>query len=190
MKRIAFAITTAALLAAPLAAQAQTTQSSVVNLSGDVVKACVLGDPDVSEMNLGDLTGPDGKLTAALISAAISANTEIPIAWCNAPSVISINASPLALVNAPAYSTPPGFARLITYTAALTGWGPTDLTDRPIVGDSAKTAAASEARAADPLGLEVSSLATLDAAGTVENSVFLEAGAYSATIVIGLTVNP
>lgn len=189
MKRIAFALTTAALLAAPLAAHAQAVQSSTVNLSGDVAEACVLGDPDVAEMNLGDLTGSDGKLTSALISAAISASTEIPIAWCNAPSVISIDATPLTLVDTPAYATPAGFARLITYTAALTGWG-TTLTDRPVVGDSAKTAAAPEARAADPLGIEVSSLSTLDAAGTAENSVFLEAGAYSATIVIGLTVQP
>lgn len=188
MKRIAFALTTAALLAAPLAAHAQV-QSSTVNLSGDVAKACVLGDPDVTEMNLGDLTGPDGKLTSALISAAISASTEIPIAWCNAPSVISIDASPLALVDTPAYATPAGFARLITYTAALTGWG-TTLTDRPVVNDSAKTASAAEARAADPLGIEVSSLSTLNDAGTAENSVFLEAGDYSATIVIGLTVQP
>ena len=158
MKRIAFALTTAALLAAPLAAQAQTTQSSTVNLAGDVVEACVLGNPDVAEMNLGDLTGPDGKLTPALVSSAISASTFIPVAWCNAPSVISIDATPLALVNTPAYST--------------------------------QTAAALEAHAADPLGIEVSSLSTLDAAGTVENSVFLEAGAYSATIVIGLSVQP
>ena len=104
MKRIAFALTTAALLAAPLAAQAQTTQSSTVNLAGDVVEACVLGNPDVAEMNLGDLTGPDGRLTPALVSSAISASTFIPVAWCNAPSVISIDATPLALVNTPAYS--------------------------------------------------------------------------------------
>ena len=189
MKRIAFALTSAALLAAPLAAQAQTTQSSTVNLAGDVVEACVLGNPDVAEMNLGDLTGPDGKLTPALVSSAISASTFIPVAWCNAPSVISIDATPLALVNTPAYSTPVGFARLITYTAALTGWD-SALSDRPVVGDSAKTAAALAAHAADPLGIEVSSLSTLDAAGTVENSVFLEAGDYSATIVICLSVQP
>lgn len=188
MKRIAFAITTAALLAAPLAAHAQAVQSSTVNLSGDVVQACVLGDPDTVEMDLGDLTGDDGKLGAALRGANV-ASTVIPVAWCNTPSVISINGEPMSLVSPPAYSTPVGFARLITYTAALTGWS-SALSDRPVIGDAAKTASATEAYAADPLGIQISALSTLDAAGTVENDVFLEAGAYSGTIVIGLTIAP
>ena len=188
MKRIAFSLSAAALLAAPLAAQAQTTQSSTVNLAGDVVEACVLGNPDVAEMNLGDLTGDDGKLAADLRGANV-ASTIIPIAWCNTPSVISIDGSPMSLVTTPAYSTPVGFARLITYTAALTGWD-SALSDRPVSGDAAKTVASTEAYAADPLGIEISALSTLDAAGTVENDVFLEAGAYSGTIVIGLTIAP
>ena len=187
MKRIAFAITAAALLASPLAAQAQT-QTSTVNLTGDVAKACVLGDPDVAEMNLGDLTDDTGRLNAALVSAAISASTSIPVAWCNAPSVITLNAAPMSLVTPPGYATPTGFSRLITYTAALTGWS-SALSDRPVVGDAAKSVSAPAAHAADPLGIEVSLLSTLDAGGTVENTAFLEAGAYSATIVIGLSVN-
>jgi hypothetical protein len=89
MKRFAFAIATAALLATPLAAQ---TQTSTVNLAGEVMKACVLGDPDIAQMKLGDLTDATGKLDASLVSAAISASASIPVAWCNAPSVITINA--------------------------------------------------------------------------------------------------
>lgn len=188
MKRIAFAITTAVLLASPLAAQAQT-QTSNINLAGVVLKTCVLGDPDVTEMNLGDLTDATGRLNASLVSAAISASASIPVAWCNAPSVITIDATPLSLVTTPGYPTPANFSRLITYTAALTGWA-SALSDRPTVGDSAKSANALAAHAADPLGIEVSQLATLDAGGTVENSAFLEAGAYSATIVIGLSAQP
>ena len=188
MKRIAFAITTAALLAAPLAAHAQSTQTSTVNLEGDVAEACVLGQPETVDLALGDLTGDDGKLGANLRGANV-ASTVIPIAWCNTPSVISINGEPMSLVTPPAYSTPPGFARLITYTATVTGWE-SALFDRPVIGDAAKTDEALEAYAADPLGIVISALSTLDAGGTIENDVFLEAGAYSGTIVIGLTVNP
>ena len=102
---------------------------------------------------------------------------------------MTLDASPLSLVTPPAYSTPVGFSRLITYTADLGGWFDA-LSDRPIVGDSAKSAPATAAHAADPLEIEISELATLDAAGTTEADAFLEAGAYSATIVIGLSVQP
>ena len=188
MKRIAFAASAAVILAAPLAAHAQSA-TNTINLSGEVEKTCVLGNPDVSELNLGDLTGDDGRLDPALVGAALSAETVIPVAWCNAPSVMTLNAAPLSLVTPPGYATPPSFSRLVTYTATLSGWAGA-LSDRPVVSDSAKSVSASAAHAADPLHIGISNLATLDAAGTGEVSAFLEAGAYSATIVIGLSVQP
>lgn len=188
MKRIAFAASITVLLAAPLAAQAQVASSSII-LSGEVEKACVLGDPDVAELSLGDLTGDDGRLDPGLIGTAVIAQTNIPVAWCNAPSVMTLNAEPLSLVSPPAYATPANFARLITFTANLDGWA-SALSDRPIIGDSAKEGAALTPHAADPLVIEISDLATLNAGGTVEQDAFLEAGAYSATIVIGLSVAP
>lgn len=187
MKRIAFAASAAALLAAPFAAQAQVVTN--INLAGEVEEACVLGDPDTAELSLGDLTGDDGRLDPSLLGAAISASTNIPVAWCNAPSVMTLDASPLSLVILPGYDTPASFSRLITYTANLDGWAST-LFDRPIIGDSEKEGPATAAHAADPLVLEISDLATLDAGGTVEQDAFLEAGAYSGTIVIGLSVAP
>lgn len=187
MKRTTFAASIVVLLAAPLAAQAQVGTSFTV--TGQVEKACVLGDPDVAELSLGDLTGDDGRIDASLIGAAISAQTNIPVAWCNAPSVMTLDAAPLSLVSPPLYATPASFSRLITYTANLDGWA-SPLSDRPFVGDNAKAGAAAAAYAADPLVIEISDLATLDAGGTVEQDAFLEAGAYSATIVIGLSVAP
>ncbi len=188
MKPIALAASVAALLATPLAAHAQAANSTVT-LTGEVEKACVLGDPDTAELELGDLTGDDGRLDPGLVGAGVAAFTAIPVAWCNAPSVISLDAAPLSLVTPPAYSSPAGFSRLITYTADLGGWFDA-LSDRPIIGDSAKTSPASSAHAANPLEIEISDLATLDAAGTTEADAFLEAGAYSATIIIGLSVQP
>lgn len=188
MKRIAFAASAAALAMVPFAAHAQSA-SNTINLSGEVEKTCVLGNPDVSELNLGDLTGDDGKLDPALIGAALSAETVIPVAWCNAPSVMTLDAAPLSLVTPPAYATPASFSRLITYTATLGGWA-APLSDRPVLSDSAKAVSAPAAHAADPLHIGISNLATLDAAGAGEVSAFLEAGAYSATIVIGLSVQP
>lgn len=186
------ALVGAGVFAVPMTAQAQTA-GSTVTLTANVDQACVLGQPSATELQLGDLTGPDGRLASTLTSAAVSVSTEIPVAWCNGPSKLTVNAEPLGLVPAdtPAYNTPAGFSRLITYNATLIGW-PSNLTDRPYVGDSAKSLDASEARAAPNPGLivQVSSLQALNGAGTTEDAnLVIEAGRYTASIVISLAVN-
>ncbi|MBN8551630.1 MAG: hypothetical protein J0L52_01885 [Caulobacterales bacterium] len=175
----------ALLLAGSGAALAQTAD---IQIDAHVTQSCVLGSPSATELDLGDLTGPDGRLSAALASGAPSLTTTIDVAYCNTPSTLSLDASPLGLDVTPGYTTPAGFARLITYDATLTGW-PTVLVDRPVVGDSAKTALAPAAHAASTLHLSISRLETLNAAGTGANaSAVVEAGSYSGTIIIGITV--
>src|SRR5690606_27845810 len=101
-----------ALIAAPVAAQAQDTLSFTLN--GNVPQACALGAPADTVLDLDDLTGPDGRLTAALLSDAPAVQTQIPNAWCNTPSILTVDAGPLSLgTNAPAYPTPNGFSRLL-----------------------------------------------------------------------------
>ena len=179
-----------AAITAPAFAQAQDA-SSTVSLSGTVDEACFLGSPDVETLDLDDITGPDGRLDTSLTGAAVVATATIADAWCNSPSILSINGAPLTLQAAPAYATPAGFARQTTYNATLVGW-PSDLVDRPIEGDLAKTQAATEARAAPTPGLvlNISDLETLAPGGTVETpELVLEAGAYSAEIVISVSLN-
>src|SRR5690606_23865011 len=160
--------TASAALAVPLAAQAQS--SSTITINGDVEKACVIGQPTLTTLNIGDMTGADGRITPALAGASVAVSTTIDSAWCNAPSTLSLDGSPMALTPAPGYATPAGFARLVTYDATLTGW-PTALVDRPLNGDAAKTTDASSAHAATPsLTLEISALEALDAAGTAPNT--------------------
>lgn len=185
-RKLLTALIASAALAAALAAQAQDA-SSTVTINGEVEEACVVGQPTEVTLALGDLTGSDGRITPALAGATAAASTEIETAWCNAPSTLSLDGAPMALSPVPAYSTPSGFARLVTYDANLTGWSAA-LLDRPFIGDAAKTVDAANAHAA-PLELVISRLAALDAAGTAENALaVLEAGAYSGSVVVSVSV--
>lgn len=185
--KLIIALTATAALSAPFAAQAQDA-SSTITVNGNVEEACVVGQPSQVALTIGDLTGPDGRISASLASDAVAQSAEITNAWCNAPSILSLDGSPMALSPSPAYSTPSGFARLVTYDATLTGW-PTVLLDRPVVGDAAKTTAADGAHAATSLVLEISALEALDAAGTAANaSAVLEAGGYSGSVVVAVSV--
>lgn len=184
--KLIIALAASAALIAPLAAQAQDA-SSTVTINGTVEEACVVGQPSQVALTIGDMTGPDGRITAALASAAVAQSAEITNAWCNAPSILSLDGSPMALSPVPAYSTPVGFARLVTYDATLTGW-PDELADRPLVGDAAKTTAAASAHATTLL-LEISALEALDAAGAAANTTaVLEAGGYAGSVVIAVSV--
>ena len=185
-RKLLTALIASAALVAPLAAQAQDA-SSTVTINGEVEEACVVGQPTEVTLALGDLTGSDGRITPALAGATAAASTEIETAWCNAPSTLSLNGSPMALTPTPGYATPAGFARLVTYDATLTGW-PTLLVDRPINGDAAKTVDADGAHASALL-LEISALEALDAGGTAPNTTaVLEAGAYSGSVVVSVAV--
>jgi len=186
-RNLLIALTASAALAAPFAAQAQSSAGSTVVINGNVDKACVIGQPTTVTLAIGNMTGSDGKITPALASANEAVSTDIASAWCNAPSTLSLDGAPMALSPVPAYSTPSGFARLVTYDANLTGWSD-PLLDRPLIGDAAKTVAAANAHAS-PLELVISRLAALDAAGTTENAAaVLEAGAYSGSVVVSVSV--
>lgn len=162
--------------------------SSTIELSGAVPKACVIGQPAAVTLALGALAGPDGRVSSTLASSSVSATTTISDAWCNAPSILSLNGEPMALSSPPGYATPPGFARLVTYDANLSGW-PSNLHDRPRIGDAAKTTTADVAHGAANLTLKISSLAALNAAGTADDtSAVLEAGDYAGQVVIAVTV--
>ena len=182
MTRIIFAVSAIALMGLPMAAHAQSA-SSTVTISGEVEQACTLGAHSAAELNLGDITGADGRLAPGLAQS-----TTIAVAWCNTPSEMTLAAEPLSLVTPPGYTTPTGFSRLITYDATVGGWAEA-LAHRPLVGDLSNSVTASTPWAADPLEISISSLATLNADGSAEApTAFVEAGEYTATVTISLAI--
>jgi hypothetical protein len=143
-------------------------------------------------VNLGDMTGTDGKLKPALTnstSGSPSAQTQISEAWCNSPSKLTIQADAMSQgANAPAYSTPAGFSRLITYNAEASGW-PTNVIYRPAVTGAPVDSSAAGALLS-PIDIKVYDLETLNAAGSAESAgLVVEAGSYAGTIQLTLAVN-
>lgn len=187
-RKLLIAMTAAAALAAPMAAQAQSsTAASTANLGGTIEKACVIGSPTLATLPIGDLTGSDGRITPALSGGVPAATTDIQNAWCNTPSTMTLDGEPMALTATPGYATPNGFSRLVTYNATLSGW-PDPLVDRPLVGSDVVTTEADAAHTA-VLQLVISNLAALDAAGTAEAPTnVLEAGGYAGSVTVAVSV--
>lgn len=183
-RNLLIALTVSAALAAPLAAQAQSTVTA--NVGGEVEKLCDMGSPTTATLELGDLTGSDGRLLPALAGSQ-AMTTTIEGAWCNTPSTLKLDGVPMGLTVVPAYGAPAGFSRLVTYNATLTGW-PSPLVYRPMPGGTAPTTDADRAHA-DTLLLAISNLAPLDGAGAAEAPLnVLEAGDYKGSVTVSVSV--
>lgn len=185
-RNLLIALTASAALAAPVAAQAQSSGEVTANIGGEVVKACDMGSPTTATLEIGDLTGSDGRLLPALAGSQ-TFSTTIEGAWCNTPSTLKLDGVPMGLTVVPAYGAPAGFSRLLTYNATLTGW-PAPLVYRPMPGGTAPTTDADGARA-ETLLLAISNLAPLDGTGAAEAPTnVLEAGAYAGSVTVSVSV--
>ena len=185
-RKILIAAAAAAAFVAPAVASAQST--STINLNAQVDQQCMLGAPASTALDLGVLTGADGRLDASKTSAAVLVETEVDTAWCNTPSILKMEAQPLTTVIS-AYSAPNGFSRQLTYDAVLTGW-PTSATVRPL-GAGGEAEAPAGVPHAETLVLQISRLNTLNAGGVAETTgLYVEAGDYSGQVILTLTIAP
>ncbi len=172
-------------------AQTSADRSSSYSIAAGVERRCFLGEPSSAALNLGDLTGSDGRLEPALLGSAAIVSTSLANAWCNTPSNISVDVTPLTLQNAVQFpdGDSSGFTRYLTYDARVSGW-PTATVNRPLIGGSTTSTTAGEAHA-NPLSLEVSRLQTLDDEGQAETpNLFVEAGVYLSTVTISVATLP
>lgn len=185
--RFKLVIAGAAALAMPGIAQADTA-SSEIELSSTVLSACQLGTPDVTEINLLDLTGPDGKLSAAKTQDVTQGTAVIANAWCNGPHTLSMRTWPMALTRQISYGQPANMARKVTYTARLIGMSDAPLGGRPAFGGDLAFVDNPGARAAGSSGLRlnISKLQTLTAANQEQAGLMLEYGEYRGTVTITL----
>lgn len=180
---LTLALATVAIAALPLAAQAQTAGSSTISLTADVAKQCAMGVPSSALIALGDLTGPDGRLTPALFSGVAETSVTFTGAWCNAPNTLAVDAEPMMmpLASRPAYSSPVGFSRELTYTAAVEGLA-TPVSNQAAAGTNGTVGANASAYSAD-LVLRISNLRTLGAG----DNLIVEAGTYTGSVVVTVT---
>lgn len=178
----------AAALLVPGVAQADSV-STEVELKSTVNIACGMGSPDVTEIDLLDLTGPDGKLASSKTGTATLGTAKIADAWCNAPHRLSMRTWPMALERATPYAQSPNMARKVTFTALLVGMSANPLGGRPAFGGDLAFVNNSGPRAAGSSGLElnISELQTLSQ-GNTEQPLMLEAGSYRGRVTITLSV--
>jgi len=185
--RLKFVIAGIAALAVPALVHAAEQQ---VDITAEVAGSCGVGSPDVTEINLHDLTGPDGKLDPSKTGAAVLGQATIADAWCNTPHSLTMEATPMTLTRAVAYAQPAYMARKVTYSARLTGWAGFPISDRPHGGsDSVSVGPVPNPYAAPSPGLviQVSKLQTLTPAGAEQADLMLEYGLYRGTVTITLT---
>ena len=188
--RLKLTVAAGSVLLVPGIALAQAQAQSEINVSANVLKACGLGTPDQTFLDLGDLTGPDGKLASSKTGSAVLASTTIANAWCNAPHSVKMQAVPMLLQGTKPYGQPVYMTRAITYDATLQGW-PAELVRRPRTGDDDVQINFAGAYApAGGLVLKVARLNSLTANRAEQTGLMLEAGTYKGTVTITLaTVN-
>lgn len=181
-RKLFIALSTSAALAAPLAAQAQ--DSATVHLMANVDEACVVGEPADTTLQLGDLTNSEGRITDELATTT-TFTTTIETAWCNTPSMMTLSGEAMALNVTPGYSTPAGFARLVTYDATLGGW-PDPILVRPLTTIGATNDAGASTAHASELELVISKLTAVDGTGAENALAVLEAGGYTGELTISV----
>jgi len=187
LDHLKFVVAAIGALAVPTLAHAAEKQ---INITGEVSGACGVGSPDVTEINLYDLTGPNGMLDPGKLGTTVLGRATISDAWCNTPHSLVMEATPMTLTRAVTYAQPSDMARKVTYDARLTGWGNYPFTGRPRGGSDryAMGPMLSPWAASSPgLVLEVSKLQTLTPAGTEQPNLMLEYGEYRGTVTITLT---
>ena len=175
-----------AAMATPGLSYAQASeQSQTITVNGTVAAACTLGAPATATLDLGALTGTDGKLKPELTGTTPAVETTIANAWCNTPNKISLKSSPMT-TSAPNLVTPSNFSRAIAFTATLTGWKET-VVNTALGADRSVDAISTTAHAAFPLTIGFSGLTPLSGE-TTQAGNFIVAGDYSATVTITLAV--
>lgn len=187
--RLKFATIGIAALAASGVAHANEVSAEIA-ISSTVIGACSLGAPDVTEINLGDLSGPDGLLAASLKVPTTVGTAVIADAWCNTSHRLTIEGQPMTLETVKPYAQPDYMTRHITFDARLVGW-PVVLGYRPRTGDDRASIDLTEARAAPAPGLRlnISNLETLTAARAEQANLMLESGSYRGRVTVTLATN-
>ncbi len=180
-----------AALAVPGIAHADSV-SQQIDIDATVDGACGMGTPVSDEIDVGDLSGPDGTLDGSLTGAMVQGNsTIIADAWCNTSHKLTMKATPMELQNLPGYAQPSYMARKVTYDATLVGW-PSNLGVRPHGGTDMAFTTVTGARAAPSPGLElqISALETMNQSNAEQPDLMLEVGEYRGTVTITLATNP
>jgi hypothetical protein len=118
--RLSIAALTLGLAVAGAAHAQSNSDQRGVTVNGSVTQLCVLGAPNPSTINLGQMATTSGTRTGKLATIT-DQSVQLPTSFCNyAGTQISIAAT--ALVEQDTTVPPAGFAKAVNFTANVTGW--------------------------------------------------------------------
>ena len=120
----------AALIALPLAAlavpayaveesPASNNDSATVNVTGNVANLCILGDPSLPNVDVGQMVNTSGAQVGKIATIGNQV-VNLPNSFCNfAGTQVGVTTSALL---GPAGTPPASFSRAVNYTATASGW--------------------------------------------------------------------
>lgn len=164
------------------AASAQTSATGTLNLTGNVPTKCAVTGADSTTVNLGDLSGTDGRLSSTFINttaASPAASFSFSVTCTGAAPLASVDADPMVSVT-PATA---GFTNTVNITGSgtfsLVAGGPDVMTN--LSSGAASTPTALSARLANSLNN-----VTIKAYGfsTANPTDVLVAGSYAGKVVV------
>lgn len=169
-------------LALSTAASAQTSATGTLNLTGNVPTKCSVTGADSTTVNLGDLSGADGRLSSTFINST-NASPSASFSF----SVTCTGAAPLASVDADPLVSATGAATGFTNTVNITGSGTfTLVSGGPDIQTNLSTAAASTPTALSARLANSLNNVTIKAYGfsTTNPTDVLVAGSYAGKVVV------
>lgn len=178
--RIALA---AALMAAPLAAQAQSNVQGRVGVDGLVAGRCVLGPPSQPSVALGTLIDTSGARTGRLTSIA-ARTINFPGSYCNfANSRITVSAN--ALLAADTTAPLAGFARAVNFTSTVSNWATANAATTTAATAGGGSAGSSSNGGVQPLP-KIADVSLVLNNFAVPSDLLLVTGAYAGNVTITL----
>lgn len=183
----------AALVALPLAvlavpafaaeaSPASDNDSATVTVTGNVANLCILGDPSLPNVDVGQMVNTSGA-NVGRIATIGNQTVNLPNSFCNfAGTQVGVTTGALLGPN----GTPPAsFSRAVNYTATASGWADTDAAATSGAAFDGSTPSASGTGGTQN-GPKLNTIAVTLSSFIVPDNRLLVAGQYNGTVTVTL----
>jgi hypothetical protein len=183
----------AALVALPLAvlavpafaveaSPASDNDSATVTVTGNVANLCILGDPSVPNVDVGQMVNTSGA-NVGKIATIGNQVVNLPNSFCNfAGTQVGVTTSALL---GPAGTPPASFSRAVNYTATASGWAAANAAATSGAAFDGSTPSASGTGGTQN-GPKLNTIVVTLSSFTVPENRLLVAGQYDGTVTVTL----
>lgn len=183
----------AALVALPLAvlavpafaveaSPASDNDSATVTVTGNVANLCILGDPSLPNVDVGQMVNTSGA-NVGKIATIGNQTVNLPNSFCNfAGTQVGVTTSALL---GPAGTPPASFSRAVNYTATASGWAAADAAATSGADFDGSTPSATGTGGTQN-GPKLNTIVVTLSSFTVPENRLLVAGQYDGTVTVTL----